>query len=264
MNEGAHKLRAKWAAGETVFGPFVQTPAPGMVEIFGFAGFDLCVVDLEHGPIDLQTAENMIRAAEARGIASGVRVAANRPETIGAALALGADAVLVPHVVGVEQARAAVDAARFAPLGSRGVCPFVRSASYSKTKDTGYYEAANDAVIVMVLLEGTDALENLDALFQVEGLDVVAPAPYDLSQSLGVTGQIDHPLVLEALTDACERAKRFGKQICFFVEDPADAQRFVDMGIGWITCSVDTHIITKAAERWTSVLDGRPTAGARS
>ncbi len=118
MYEIAETLRSKWANDLPVFGPFVQLPAPGEVEIFAHAGFDLVNIDLEHGTIDLETAENMVRAAHVHGIAPMVRVLANRPELITAALNIGAAGVLVPHVSSVEEATAAVEATKFGPFGS--------------------------------------------------------------------------------------------------------------------------------------------------
>jgi 4-hydroxy-2-oxoheptanedioate aldolase len=254
MHTGSARLKAKWAAGEAVFGPFMELPSPGLVEIFAHAGFDLVVIDLEYGPFSLETTENMVRAAQASGIASAIRVIANQPELISSALSLGADAVVVPHVTSAADARAAVQAARFAPAGSRGVNPFTRAASYSATKDDGFYEAANAAVIVNVLLEGVDAIGNLDEILSVSGLDVVSLAPFDLSQSLGVTGQIDHPVIVDAVVDACRKARDADTVICFIAADPSEAPRWLEMGVRWLTTSVDTDLIYRAAKAFVSSL----------
>jgi 4-hydroxy-2-oxoheptanedioate aldolase len=247
VHSGSFALKAKWASGEATFGPFVSLPAAGLVEIFAHAGFDLVVVDLEHGPINVETAENMIRAANASGIASAIRVMANQPEQISAALDLGADAVVVSHITCEADAAAAVDAARFAPAGSRGVAPFGRSASYSAAMNDGFYEDANEAVIVNVLLEGPEAIENLDPLLEMPGLDVISLAPFDLSQALGVTGQIDHPLVVQTVAEACRKAH---KVICFFVGEPSAAGSWLELGVRWLTATVDAHLIYTAARRF--------------
>jgi 4-hydroxy-2-oxoheptanedioate aldolase len=250
VHSGSVRLKKKWAAGEVAFGPFVSLPAPGLVEIFAHAGFDLVVVDFEHGPINIETAENMIRAANASGIAAAIRVMSNQPEQIAAALDLGADAVVVPHITCEADAAAAVDAARFAPAGSRGVAPFGRSASYSAAMNDGFYEEANEAVIVNVLLEGPEAIENLDPLLEMPGLEVISLAPFDLSQALGVTGQIDHPLVVETVAEACRKAQGHGKVICFFVAEPSAAGPWLELGVQWLTATVDAHMIYTAARRF--------------
>ena len=250
MHSGSVRLKSKWEAGEAVFGPFVSLPAPGLVEIFAHAGFDLVVVDFEHGPINVETAENMVRAANASRIASAIRVLANTPEHIAAALDLGTDAVVVPHITCEADAAAAVDAARFAPAGSRGVAPFGRAASYSAKMDDGFYDDANEAVIVNVLLEGPDAIDNLDPLLEMPGLDVISLAPFDLSQALGVTGQIDHPLVVETVAEACRKAQGHGKVICFFADEPSAAGPWLERGVRWLTATVDAHMIYTAARRF--------------
>lgn len=250
MPSGSDRLRRKWAAGAAAFGPFVTLPAPGLVEIFAHAGFDLVVVDLEHAAIGIETAENMIRAADASGISSAVRVMANTPDQIAAALDLGADAVVVPHVSTEADAASAVDAARFAPRGSRGVAPFARSARYSAAMGDDFYRDANEAVIVNLLLEGPDAIEIVDALFEMPGIDVISLAPFDLSQALGVTGQIDHPLVVDTVAEVCRKAQARDKVICFFVAEPAAAGPWLRLGVRWLTATVDSHMIYTAARDW--------------
>lgn len=244
--EIAEALRSKWAAGLAVYGPFVQLPAPGVVEIFAYAGFDLVNIDLEHGTIDLETAENMVRAAHVHGIAPMVRVLANRPELITAALNIGAAGVLVPHVSSVEEAEAVVAATRFGLGGTRGVCPFVRAAGYSALKESGFYEQANAGVIACVLLEGSAGFEALDGILGLAELDVAFIGPYDLSQSLGVTGEIMHPLVVGAVEKACAKAARHGKVIGLFVEEPDRAAEWVRRGVRYIGLDIDTQILYRA------------------
>jgi 4-hydroxy-2-oxoheptanedioate aldolase len=247
MHADAHKIRQKWAADQAVAGPFIQLPAPGEVEIFALAGYDFVIVDLEHGTLGIEVAENMMRAAHGRGIPAIARVLANRPELICAALNVGAAGVLAPHVDTAAEARAVVGAARFGPVGSRGLCPFVRSADYSAAKGPAYYPEASAAVIVGVLLEGRSAYEELDEILAIEGLDLVMVAPYDLSQSLGVPGQVDHPAVIEAFRDTCDRAAATGKVVGMFTEDPEQGAEWVRLGAGFIGADVDSQILLRAA-----------------
>lgn len=254
MYQHAAALRSKWADDLPVFGPFVQLPAVGGVEIFAHAGFDLVNIDLEHGAINLETAENMVRAANANDIAPMIRVLANRPELITAALNIGAAGVLVPHVSTVEEAEAAVAATKFGPIGTRGVCPFVRSAGYSALKEIGYYDLANEGVITCVILEGATGLNNLDRILGAAELDVVFVGPYDLSQSLGVTGQIMHPRVVGAVEEACAKAARHGKVIGLFVEEPDLAAEWVRRGVRYVGLDVDAQILYRASRAVRSEL----------
>jgi 4-hydroxy-2-oxoheptanedioate aldolase len=263
MHADAHRLREKWAAGEAVAGPFVQLPAPGVVEIFALAGFDFVVVDLEHGAFGIETAENMFRAAHGREMPAICRVLANSPALICAALNVGAAGNLVPHVDTAAEARAAVLAARFAPAGSRGLCPFVRSADYSAAKGPSYYAEASEAVIVGILLEGRSAYEQLDEILAIDGLDVVMVAPYDLSQSLGVPGEVDHPSVLEAFQDTCARAATSGKIVGIFSDGgPERHARWVRLGARMIGADVDSQLLWHTAraevERFRATLAAAP------
>jgi 4-hydroxy-2-oxoheptanedioate aldolase len=247
MHADAHKIRDKWAAGEPVTGPFVQLPAPGELEIFALAGFDFAIVDFEHGTIGIEIAENMMRAAHGRGMPAIARVLANRPELITAALNVGAAGVLVPHVDTPAEARAVVEAARFGPMGSRGLCPFVRSADYSAAKGPDYYAGANADVIAGILIEGRSAYEAIDEILDIDGLDLVMVAPYDLSQSLGVPGETDHPSVVDAFRDVCERGANSGKAVGFFSESPEQAGEWVRLGARFIAADVDSQILLRAA-----------------
>lgn len=247
MYTDALRIREKWAAGEAVIGPFVQLSAPGEVEIFAVAGYDFAIVDLEHGNINLETAEGMMRAADSRGAVPFARVLANRPELICQALNIGAAGILVPHVDSAEEAREVVQAALFGPEGARGVCPFVRSADYSASKGPEYYAGSNEAVITGILLEGRAAYEAFEEFLEVDGLDLIMIAPYDLSQSLGVPGDIYHPSVISTVEDICRRTSRTGKAIGMFAEEPERAGDWVRLGARFIGADVDSQILLRAS-----------------
>jgi 4-hydroxy-2-oxoheptanedioate aldolase len=247
MHTDARKMREKWAAGEVVIGPFVQMPAAGETEIFGLAGFDFSIVDLEHGAIDIETAEGMLRAAHSRGAVPFARVLANRPELIAQALNIGAAGVLVPHVDSPDEAREVVRAARYAPRGSRGLCPFVRSAEYSAAKGPGYYAEASEDVITGVLLEGREAYEAIDEFLEIEGLDMIKIAPYDLSQSFGLPGDIYHPTVIAAVEDICAKVAPTDKVVGMFSEEPARGAAWAAAGAQFISTDVDSQILYRAS-----------------
>ena len=248
MHRDARKIREKWAAGEAVIGPFVQIPAPAECEIFALAGFDYAIVDLEHGAINLETAENMLRAAHSRGAVPFARVIANHPELISQALNIGAAGILVPHVDSPEEAREAVHSARYAPRGARGLCPFVRSADYSAAKGPEYYEEASEDVIVGVLLEGREAYEAIDEFFEIEGLDLIKIAPYDLSQSFGVPGDVYNPIVIKAVEDICAKVEGTDKVVGTFAEEPERGATWVAAGAKFISTDVDSQILYQASK----------------
>jgi 4-hydroxy-2-oxoheptanedioate aldolase len=247
--QGLKDLKSIWRQGRPTYGPFVQLNAPGICEILGHAGFDFCIIDMEHGVIDVDMAENMVRASNAAGISPIIRVAFNRPELIGQALDRGASGVHVPHVATLEEAENAVFASKFFPLGGRGVCPFSRSGRYSADK-TIYYEKANTETVVILAIEGTEGISNLDRIMQVKGVDVVFVGPYDLSQSLGVPGQVTHQKVIDKVRGICDLSKKAGKAVGVFVETPEAARDWVKQGVLYCCLDVDAAIFLKASQSY--------------
>lgn len=239
-------LREKWKQGIPTFGPFVGLNAPGICEIMGHAGFDYCVIDLEHGAIDLETAENMVRGANAAQIAPIIRVAVNREELIGQALDLGAAGVHVPTISTAAEAQEVVWAAKFSPLGSRGVDPAVRAARYSADR-TVFFDKANKETLVIIAIEGAEGIENLPKILEVKGIDVLFVGPYDLSQSLGVIGQVRHPKVIEKIREIVTLSKRSGVAVGLYTDTPEVAKEWVKQGVLYCCLGVDAAILYNAS-----------------
>ncbi|MDT8390964.1 MAG: aldolase/citrate lyase family protein [Lentisphaeria bacterium] len=234
-------------ASQPVFGFFSKTCDPAFVEVMGHAQADFVILDMEHGPASPETMQNLIRGAQVAGILPMVRVPEGRDDLIGKVLDLGAGGVQVPHVTTAEDVRRVKELARFHPLGRRGVCRYVRAASYSALPKQDYFQQANEAVIC-IQLEGKEALENLDAILAEGGFDIVFVGPYDLSQSLGVPGQIDHPEVIaktREIVAACA-AKRV--TVGNFSDTPEQAARWAREGIRYLSCSVDVGLFYEAAK----------------
>jgi len=189
-------LKQRLQAGRAAFGVMCTFPSPPVVEMLGHLGFDWILLDNEHGSITVDSAEACIAAAELAGIAPIVRPVANRPEVIAPFLDRGAWGVQVPHVNTAEEARAAVDAVKYAPEGHRGIFSGGRPARYGfKGTTAEYAKAANRETLVCVMLEEVEAIDNLPELVAVPGVDVFFIGSGDLSQSMGYTGQPAHPEV---------------------------------------------------------------------
>ncbi|MDR1562806.1 MAG: aldolase [Dysgonamonadaceae bacterium] len=240
-------FKDKLANGEPVYGPFMKTGDAAFVECAGYAGFDFCILDMEHGPADFFNLQNLIRGAEIAGILPVVRTFDSSETAIGKALDVGAKGVQVPQIQSAEQARAAVRAAKFFPAGERGVCRFVRAAGYSSIPRDVYFEQANEALVILQV-EGKEALDSLDEILAVEGLDILFVGPYDLSQSLGVPGQVSHPAVVSAIKSITERAKSAGVVIGVFCDTYEAAALWKSAGIQYLSWSVDVGIFTEACK----------------
>lgn len=242
----ATSLRDRIKSGQVVFGPFMKLASPQFVEMAGRAGFDFVVLDTEHGPLSFESVENLVRAAEVSGISPVVRVYENSGALISRALDVGAQGVLVPHVSTAEEAAAVAQASRFSPAGHRGVCCCVRAAGYSSVDRYRYFDSANRQTLVIAMIEGKKGVANLDAILSVEGLDVVFVGPYDLSQSMGVPGQVTSPVVVGEMERVVEATRSRGLAVGTYVDDAATARIWADAGVQFIACSVDVAIIYRA------------------
>lgn len=253
--ELAERLRGTLRDGKSAFGPFMKSLDPAFVEIAGYAGFDYAILDMEHGPAATDRLGDLIRAAVCGNIAPIVRVPDISEQSIGKALDLGACGVQIPQVSTAEEAERAVRFAKFFPRGERGVCRFVRAAGYSAIPRNVYFSDANRALLVLQL-EGEVALRNLDDIISVDDVDVLFIGPYDLSQSLGVPGEVDNPRVTSAMSTIVEKAAAKGKTVGTFVDSIAAARRWMDAGIHYISYSVDVGIFREACASLVTDLAG--------
>lgn len=241
-----NSLKEKLNKGLNVFGPFCKILDPAVVEIAGLAGFDFVIIDMEHGPFSSESLQNMIRASELRGITPVVRVPENRESVILKALDSGAHAIQIPQVSDEKAALYAVKAIKYFPEGERGVCRYVRAADFSRTEKALYFKTANQEVLTIVHIEGLRGIENLEQILDTEGIDVIFLGPYDLSQSCGIPGQVNHPKVQEKMKYAVKVAKAKQKYIGTFVEEIPDAKKWTDLGVQYISFSVDVGILFQA------------------
>jgi 4-hydroxy-2-oxoheptanedioate aldolase len=233
-------LRERLNNGEVLTGIFCKTTAPEFIEVIGHAGFDFCILDQEHGPATLETIQNLVRAAEASGVVPIVRTRDRSPESIAQPLDLGVAGVQVPQITSRAEAEAVVDASKFAPQGHRGVCRFVRAARFSALDRSAYFAAANEALVILQL-EGKH-LSEYEKVADIPGVDILFIGPYDLSQALGVPGQIEHPKVLEEMRKIIAVAKRKNKTVGVFADSLAQTRRWIQAGVQYIAYSVDVGL----------------------
>ncbi len=259
-----HAFKRRLASGP-VYGPFSKATDPAFVEAAGYAGFDFIILDLEHGPAGTQALQNLIRGAEVAGVVPIVRVKEAPRTLIGEVLDIGAAGVQVPQISTADEARAAVAAAKFGAGSGRGVCRFVRAARYATTPGSEYLERANEALVVLQL-EGRRALDNLESIISVSGIDVVFIGPYDLSQSLGHPGEVEHPEVVQAIEKIVRSCQARGVTVGTFVDTPESAERGLAAGIRYLSYSVDLGIFTEACRNLLSMLHaaGNKSAGNKS
>lgn len=248
------RLAERLKAGGVVYGTFVETGHPNVPDVAGNAAMDFIVVDLEHGMIPLDTVENMIRAADASGLEVVVRVPGVDESLIGRLLDAGASGVQVPRVSTRQEAEAAVAAARYSPAGRRGYFPRSRASGFGRANRDEFIAKSNAGCLAVVQVEGAEGARNVPEIVTVPGLDVLFIGPYDLSMSLGLPGQVGHPLVVQAISEIVAKARRSSVAIGIFADNPEAAKKWLDQGVRYMTVGIDTDLLGAAYRRILSEL----------
>ena len=235
-------LKQKLKDGKPVFGAMITFPSATLVEMLGYMGYDWVLIDNEHGSITLDLSEDMIRAGELTGVAPIVRPVANRPDSISPFLDRGAWGVQVPHVNTRAEAEAAVAACKYYPEGTRGIFSRGRPAEYGMKESTQAYAAsANANTLVCLMLEEVEAINNIDEIVKVKGIDVLFIGSGDLSQSMGHVGQQAHPEVLALMEKGVKKIRDAG--VAAGVSCPENlVPKFIDLGVGYFHGNVTTFI----------------------
>ena len=237
--------------GELLVGSIVTLAAPEVAEILSTSGLDWLFIDGEHGPIDFLAAQRLLIASRVPCL---VRVPEASEAAIKRALDIGAAGVIVPMVNSAAQARAVVSFAKYPPRGVRGVGR-VRAQGYG-FDFARYMATANDETVVVAQCEHVAAVEAIDAIAAVEGLDAVLVGPYDLSGSMGLLGQVDHPDVLAAIARVAAACERAGRTRAIFTASPEAMKAFVAQGYSLVAVGVDVAALGAAARAIVSTLRG--------
>ncbi|WP_157951424.1 HpcH/HpaI aldolase family protein [Rhodococcus opacus] len=190
MSINPGRITRKLREGQRVYGVAIQIPSPELVEISGAAGYDYAWIDAEHGAFSLSEVRDLIRAADAVGMDSIVRVPDHNPSFIQRVLDTGAAGIMVPHLRTAREAKDIVAAATFSPSGIRGACPFIRAANHASFNWHADYQALDRAVIVLGLIEDLEGVDNVEAIAAVDGLTGLLFGPFDLGMAMGLHGDV--------------------------------------------------------------------------
>jgi len=239
-------LRARLASGEFLLGSWLTILDPSVSELMAGAGFDLLVADGEHGPVATSDLVLMLIATRAAAVPLLYRVAANEPVRIMHALDAGASGVVVPQIRTVADAERAAGWCRYPPVGLRGIAP--RRASEYGRHTAEYLRTANELVTCCIQIETREALDDLDAILAVPGIDTILIGPNDLAAALGHTGVMDHPDVEAAIARILERARANGVPVGIWTASVAQARARRSEGFGWATVGADYGFMLTAAD----------------
>lgn len=240
-----HDFRARLKRRDKLLGTMVTLPTPATAEILAGLGFDWLFVDGEHGPLETRELAAILQAVS-RDVACLVRVPEASEVPIKKALDLGAAGIIVPQVNSAEQAADVVRFARYAPEGARGV-GLARAHGYGM-RFREYVESANAEIAVVVQAEHARAVDNIESIVRVPGVDAVLLGPYDLAASLGKMGQVDDPVVVAAIRRVTEACVAAGMPLGYFGVTAAAVEPYVERGYTLIVAGVDTLFLGQGAK----------------
>lgn len=234
--------------GEVQIGLWLSSTSSYIAEIAATSGYDWLLIDGEHAPNTVQDLYHQLQAIAPYASQPVIRPVEGNKSLIKQMLDIGAQTLLIPMVDSAEQARQVVSATRYPPLGERGVGASVaRAARWGRIEN--YMAQANESLCLLVQVESKTALENLDAILDVDGIDGVFIGPADLSASLGYPDNAGHPEVQSIIEDSIRRIRAAGKAAGFLAVDPAMAQKCLQWGANFVAVGVDTMLYTEALDR---------------
>jgi len=249
------RLRQALDQKQVVIGTWVQTPSAEVVEILGWSGWDFVILDLEHGPYGAESLPNLIRAADASGVAPVVRVPLEAREQVGKALDLGAAGIVTPGVASAAAGSEAISLTRFPPRGTRSASVSTRQLHYSATPFATLTAEGAVQPLTVLQVEARLATSDLGSILDLEGLDVVFIGTYDLSTSLGLPGQFDHPTVRGAISDIVKRASERGIAVGIWVPDAPSAKFWIGQGARFVTLANNELMLFRAASELRRSVD---------
>src|SRR5690606_28776135 len=239
-------LKTRLKQGETLTGCWLNLGSSVTAEIVGLSGFDWVLIDLEHGAGESKDLLFQLQALTHTPAAAVVRVESFERQRLHRVLDLGAEGIMCPRVNNVAEAKAVVDGLFYPPEGVRGVAKMVRATNFG-AQFSEYREHARDNLLGIVQIETPGALDCLDGIAQLEGVDVLFIGPADLSMALGIFGQLDHPLFKDAIRATVNAAQKAGKATGILLFNPDDFPAYHSLGIQLIACGSDATFVAEGA-----------------
>jgi 4-hydroxy-2-oxoheptanedioate aldolase len=246
MDLPVNAFKRALAAQKSQIGLWCSLSSHYSAEIVAGAGFDWLLLDCEHSPNDLESLLTQLQAVAAYPTTPVVRVPWNDTVTIKRVLDIGAQSVLIPYVQNEAEARAAVAAVRYPPGGVRGVAGSTRATRFGRVRD--YAKRAHEELCLLVQLETESALRHVEAIAAIDGIDGIFIGPADLHASMGFTGEVAHPQVVQLIEDALRRIRAAGKAPGILVTDDALARRCLDAGSLFTAVGADTALLARGAD----------------
>lgn len=256
-----NKLLKKLQNGDPVVGTFFHSGSCLIMEAIGLSGMDFVIIDKEHSPIGPETAADLIRAAEARGLTPIVRAKdASRPSIL-KMLDLGAKGLIVPALNGVEEVQKLVEYSKYPPVGNRGMAMGRGSDFGLNTLPlTEHWALHNEQTLMLPMCETVGFLENAETIAAMDGVDGIFIGPFDLSIALGMPGQFTEPKVMSAFERIVKACKDNGKICMIFSPNMTLGKLFLEKGFHGIATGIDVNLMLssyrKIAEEFGAICNG--------
>jgi len=251
-------VKEKITDGIPVFGTWNTLGSPMVTEVMSHAGFDFLIIDLEHGPFVLSEIHKYVNACESYSCSPLVRVPGKHDWMIQQALDQGAHGVILPGIETSQDVRDFVESVKFKPQGHRGFTPHTKAGGFTNINAETYPLEANDLTLVGVIIESVVALNNLDSILEVEGLDIVYFGAYDLSLELSSPGDVFGKELIEMISLGISKTIKAGKCAGGFVPQSIEKTKFVmDLGIKFVTYNVDSAILYNSIDNFLKLLPDR-------
>lgn len=254
MDFPVNRFKQGLREGRQLVGLWSSLSSLAATEILADSGFDWILIDTEHAPNETPMVADQLRAASLGGASPVVRPAWNDVVILKRLLDVGVQTLLVPFVQSAAEAERAVAATRYPPRGVRGVATVHRANRYGRVP--GYFDRADDEMCVLVQLETRLAVESLEEIAAVDGVDGVFIGPSDLAASLGYLGNNAHPEVRDTIERACRRAQAIGKPIGILAPIEADARAYLDMGFAFVAVGSDIVTLRKGCDALVRLFKG--------
>ncbi|MBI4377642.1 MAG: hypothetical protein HY578_00945 [Nitrospinae bacterium] len=249
-----NSVKRRLKKGEVVLGVSIGIAEPTLVEILGYAGFDFVLLNAEHNALTTETINSMIVSAYASDIIPIYRIPSlDNKSLIKTGLDMGAMGILVPNICDSDEARMVVKAAQYPPKGKRGVGPR-RPIQFGKIGLKEYLNKADEEILICMMIEDKEAIENIDRIVEIPGIDCLVVGPFDLSASLGVPGEYNHPSVTESVSRVLNAALPKGIAVGYPVEDKEGLSYWVDKGVRFFECGSVESFITRQFTNYLETL----------
>lgn len=242
-----NQFKTRLQKGETLIGCWLNLGSSVTAEIVGRTGYDWVLIDLEHGAGVEKDVLFQLQALESTPATALVRVESFERQRIHRVLDMGAAGVMCPRINSVDEARKFAGALRYPPEGSRGVAKMVRATGFGRDFSE-YHKNQKDNILGILQIESVEALDCIDEMAAIDGVDVLFVGPADLSMAMGIFGQFDHPRFQDAMKATVDAATKAGKAAGILLLNPADAVACHDLGMRMIACGADAAFVAGGAQ----------------